>query len=104
MRTSSYVIGLTFLAASLGCSLIPGLPAQAQGSATLLLVSCEAGAKIDGTTAAQVMKLIKAAGYTDVMDLNKGCDNVWHGSAVDKDGVRGNILVTPEGKVLPEGN
>jgi len=104
MRLMSYCLGLTLLAATLGCATLAGLPAKAQASATLALADCEVGAKIDGTTAEQVKKRIEAAGYTDVRDLKKGCDNVWHGSAVNKDGVQGNVLVTPQGQVLPEGN
>jgi hypothetical protein len=77
---------------------------QAQTALPLVLASCEAGAKIDGTTAEQTRKRIEAAGYTQVKDLNKGCDNVWHGTAVDKDGNPGNVMVTPQGQVMPEGN
>src|SRR5262245_2741270 len=91
------------LALSLGGqALLP--PAMAQSAAVIQVAGCEAGTKIDGTTAAQTKKKIEAAGYTQVKDLQKGCDNVWHGTAVNKDGVGGNVMVTPQGEVMPEGN
>ncbi|HVI90114.1 MAG TPA: hypothetical protein VM659_17550 [Dongiaceae bacterium] len=79
-------------------------PAMAQSVAVIQVAGCEAGTKIDGTTAEQTKKRIEAAGYTQVKDLQKGCDNVWHGTAVNKDGVGGNVMVTPQGQVMPEGN
>ena len=78
--------------------------AMAQSAAVIQVAGCEAGTKIDGTTAEQTKKRIEAAGYTQVKDLQKGCDNVWHGTAVNKDGVGGNVMVTPQGQVMPEGN
>lgn len=80
------------------------LPAASEAASIIQLASCEAGVKIDGTTAEQAKKRIEAAGYTQVKDLSKGCDNVWHGNAVNKDGVAGNVMVTPQGEVMPEGN
>jgi|GEM_PF-1189859 len=79
-------------------------PAMAQSASVIQVAGCEAGTKIDGTTAEQTKKKIEAAGYTQVKDLQKGCDNVWHGTAVNKDGVGGNVMVTPQGEVMPEGN
>lgn len=85
------------------------LPAQAQNiqfssPARIQLAACEAGDRVDGTTAAETRKKIEAAGYRQVRDLVKGCDNFWHASAVSKDGVQGNVLVTPTGEVWPDGN
>src|SRR5262249_46632468 len=57
--------------------------------ATLFMVAsgpawagCMAGERIDGTTADQAKRKIEAAGFTDVRDLSKGCDNYWHGEAM----------------------
>lgn len=79
-------------------------PAMAQTASVIQLAGCDAGDKIDKTTVEQTKKRVEAAGYTQVKDLKKGCDNVWHGTAVNKDGVGGNVMVTPQGEVMPEGN
>ena len=96
----------------IGFSLAMAMTSQAfaagsvdMGASKLVQIAgCEAGTKIDGTTAAQTKKRIEAAGYTQVRDLTKACDNVWHGSAVNKDGTPGNVMVTADGQVMPEGN
>jgi len=101
MLKSAIHLGLA-LALSVGSQV--SFAAGSQAAAPILLADCEAGVKIDGTTVEQTKKRIEAAGYTQVKDLKKGCDNVWHGTAVNKDGVGGNVMVTPQGEVMPEGN
>jgi hypothetical protein len=64
---------------------------------------CDAGDKIDGSTAAEATKKMESAGFRLVHDLKKGCDNYWHGIAV-KDGVEGHVRLTPQGEVTREGN
>jgi len=64
---------------------------------------CPADDKIDNTTADQAKHKILAAGYTNVADLKKGCDNYWHGVAV-KDGATVDVNVSPSGEVMTEGN
>jgi hypothetical protein len=64
---------------------------------------CEAGDRIDGSTAAEAKKKIESAGFQHVRDLKKGCDNYWHGIAV-KDGVEGHVRLTPQREVTREGN
>ncbi len=65
--------------------------------------NCSATDKINGTTADDAKKRMEAAGYAQVQDLRKGCDNAWHGSAI-KDGTRVNVVWNAEGAVLTEGN
>ena len=65
--------------------------------------ACEPGTKIDKSTVADVRKEIQKAGFTDVRDLKKGCDNYWHGVAT-KDGKQAHVVVSPDGKVMPEGD
>jgi len=96
-------------AALAGCLMAPvattSLQAQTLVQAVgVQIAGCEAGTKIDGTTAAETKKKIEAAGYTQVHDLAKACDNVWHAVATNKDGATGNVMVTPQGEVMPEGN
>jgi hypothetical protein len=79
--------------------LSPAPSAQSAGK----VGGCEAGDRIDSTTAAQARKKIEAAGYPKVGDLKKGCDNSWHGTA-EKDGGRVHVVLNPQGLVLPEGD
>ncbi len=64
---------------------------------------CAPGDRVDRSTAADARKKIEAAGYRNVGNLKKGCDNAWHGVAV-KDGESVHVVLNPEGKVLPEGD
>lgn len=65
--------------------------------------ACDPGDKVDGTTADDARRKILAAGYTQVTGLTKGCDNFWHGRAV-QGGAAVNVLVSPQGKVQQEGD
>lgn len=64
---------------------------------------CHYGEVVDGTTADDAKRRIEAAGYTNVINLKKSCDNFWHGRA-SMNGVATNVLVTPDGRVRPEGD
>jgi hypothetical protein len=64
---------------------------------------CTANDKIDGSTAATVTKKMESAGFLQVRDLKKGCDNFWHGVAT-KDGSETHVGLTPQGQVRSEGN
>jgi len=66
------------------------------------LAACDPGTKIDGSTAADARKKMERAGYRKITELRKGCDNAWHGKA-EKDGQPVNVVLNPEGLVLPEG-
>lgn len=96
------LVSLAVVCAAFGSPLF--IAEAAQADMLRQIAGCEAGAKIDGTTAAETKKRAEAAGYSQVRDLVKACDNVWHGVAVNKDGTAGNILVTPQGEVMPDGN
>jgi hypothetical protein len=65
--------------------------------------ACEPGTKIDKSTVADARKEMQKAGYTDIHDLKKGCDNYWHGVAT-KDGKQTHVVAAPDGKVMPEGD
>jgi hypothetical protein len=65
--------------------------------------NCAPTDKIDGSTAADARKKMEAAGFTDVTQLYKGCDNVWHGQA-RANGNAVNVMVGPDGVVRQEGN
>ena len=64
---------------------------------------CAPGEKIDSSTADQARKKIEAAGFREVRDLKKSCDNYWHGRAM-KDGAPVRIVLSPRGQVQTEGD
>jgi len=64
---------------------------------------CSASDRIDSSTAAAATKKMESAGFRQVRDLKKGCDNFWHGVAV-KDGSETHVGLTPQGQVRSEGN
>ncbi len=80
-----------------------GLFAATMAQMTPAWAACDPEDKPDKTTATDARKKIEAAGYRQVTDLKKGCDNVWHGRAV-KDGVPVAVMVTPQGQVMLETN
>lgn len=65
--------------------------------------NCTEGEVIDGSTAEEARAKIEAAGYADVVIVSKGCDNFWHATAI-KDGMAGNVVLSPDGLVMPDGN
>ena len=65
--------------------------------------ACEAGDQVDNTTAAMAKKRAESAGYSQVRMERKGCDNVWHGTAM-KGGASLRVAVMPSGEVAPEGD
>jgi hypothetical protein len=65
--------------------------------------ACLPGDRVDGSTAAQAKERMQAAGYSNVRDLKKGCDNYWHGIAV-KNGADVHVVLAPQGQVMTEGD
>ncbi|MCA3263402.1 MAG: hypothetical protein ING44_15765 [Telmatospirillum sp.] len=86
---------LLLFSAALAGGVFAGVPQAA--------AACDAGTKIDGSTAATATKMIKIADYKDVKGLKKGCDSFWHATA-SKDGVVRKISLSPQGIVTVEGN
>ena len=77
-----------------------GLAAPTLG-AGVAYAGCTHGERIDGSTASDAQRKIKAAGYTNVTDLTKGCDNFWHGTAMQNGRTLG-VVLSPEGQVMVE--
>ena len=83
---------------------VPPAAAQTQTlSPTQMRNNCAPEDKIDGSTLPQAKRKMEAAGYTQVKDLRKGCDNYWHGSAM-KNGSEVYIVLSPAGQVMQEGD
>ena len=55
----------------------------------------------EGTTRLEATERILAQGYSEISQLSRGCDNVWHALAF-AEGDPVNVLVTPRGDVLTE--
>ena len=54
-----------------------------------------------GTSRLEATERILAHGYSEISQLSRGCDNVWHALAF-AEGDPVNVLVTPQGDVLTE--
>ena len=61
------------------------------------------GATLDKTTTMDARKDMEKAGYSQIKDLHKGCDNFWHGMAM-KGGSSVHLALSPQGKVMTETN
>ena len=90
-------------AAMLAAALMIAPPVFGPVSLTAARAACEPGEKVDATTAAQAKKRAESAGYSEVHMEHKGCDSVWHGTAM-KDGAAVHLAVLPSGEVQPEGD
>jgi hypothetical protein len=62
---------------------------------------CEAGERVDSSTAADATRKLQAQGYRNARDLKKGCDNFWYGYAT-KDGQEQHVSVSPSGEILQQ--
>lgn len=83
--------------------LVAVLVMLAAGPLPAARAACDPSDRIDRTTADDARRKIEAAGFRNVSGLSKGCDNYWHGRAV-QGGAPVNVLVSPEGKVQIEGD
>ncbi len=63
--------------------------------------ACDKGDVIDRSTANDAKKKFEAAGYTQLRDFKKGCDNYWHAIG-NKGGVTVRVVVSPQGEVITE--
>jgi hypothetical protein len=92
-------IGAAVLAASL--MIVPAILGPT--SFTAAHAACDAGDRINATTAEMAKKRAIGAGYAQVRMEHKGCDNVWHGFGM-KSGTAMRVAISPSGEVMPEGD
>ena len=60
---------------------------------------CPASTTFDSTTPEQAREEIAAAGYWNITDLRKNCDNTWQASAM-RDGIESEVLVSADDQVV----
>jgi hypothetical protein len=98
-------MGMPGWAVAIFCAVLAGGPAAAQDSSGPAIPGpgCHFGEVVDGSTADDARRKIEAAGFADVYDLKKSCDNFWHGRAT-LGGRAVNVVLTPGGKVMLESN
>jgi hypothetical protein len=65
--------------------------------------ACGPGDRINSSTATQAKAEMQKAGFRDIHDLKKGCDNDWHGTAT-KNGQETHVVATADGNVMREGD
>lgn len=101
MRWSMVTSGWSAVLAS---AALLGSAAMAQDAAPAPPVpgpGCHFGEVVDGSTADDARSKIEAAGFAEVRDLKKSCDNFWHGKAM-LSGRAVNVVLSPGGKVMLE--
>lgn len=90
-------------AALFGASLVVPATVGVAAFSAPAYAACDPGTRIDGSTVADARSEMQKAGYSDIHDLKKGCDNYWHGIAMH-DGSETHVVATPKGKVMTEGD
>ncbi len=63
--------------------------------------ACEPDEKLDKTTVDTTRQLLTKAGYKNIHDFRRGCDNTWHVKAT-KDNTEQNVVVLPDGTITTE--
>ena len=102
--TVSLAAALTFALAGVASADMNYLSSQNQfprSSWTQVSNNCEFGEAIDGSSATDAKRWIESAGFQNVRDLRKGCDNMWHARA-SAYGQDVNVALTPDGQVIRE--
>lgn len=93
-KSAGIAAGAVFLAIAVGST--PPLVKHA-------IAECEPGVRLDSTTADDAKRKMMAAGFQNLHDFRKGCDNVWHAQGT-KDGKPVNVVVLVTGRVMVEGD
>jgi hypothetical protein len=65
--------------------------------------ACDKGVRVDKTTVEETRQKLERAGYRNLRDWKKGCDNSWHATGM-KGGKRVNVALLPDGHVVKEGD
>ena len=75
----------------------------ASARTNLVWAACESGVRVDKTTVEDTRKKLEKAGYKNIRNWRKGCDNTWHATAI-KNGAPVSVALLPDGHVVKEGD
>ncbi len=95
--------GVIAVAALAMLAFIPHAPIVGGAQAAQLQNNCEPGDHIDASTIATARQKFESAGYGQLHDFMKGCDNYWHAHGM-KNGSPVNVVLSPKGDVMTEGD
>jgi hypothetical protein len=82
---------------------VPHAPIIGSTRAAQLTNNCEPSDHIDRSTIDTTKQKFHAAHYSHLHDITKGCDNYWHAHGM-KHGNKVNIVLSPHGKIMTEGD
>jgi Peptidase propeptide and YPEB domain len=95
--------GVITVAALAMLALVSQSPVIGGAQAAQMTNNCDPSDHIDGSTAAMAKQKFEAAGYSQLHDFAKGCDNYWHAQGM-KNGNPVNVVLSPQGDVMTEGD
>ena len=91
------------LAVALAALALTPAPFSGSAQAQQMTNNCDPGDHLDNSTIPTARQKFQAAGYTNLHDFMKGCDNFWHAKGM-KDGNPVNVVLSPDGNVMTEGD
>ena len=95
--------GFTIMATLAAVTFVSHAPLIGGARAAQLTNNCDPSDHIDRSTIVTATKKFWAKGYSHLYDLTKGCDNYWHAHGM-KHGNKVNIVLSPRGKIITEGD
>jgi len=96
-------ISVIAVAALVMLAIAPNAPIVGSATAQQMSNNCDPSDHLDGSTMAMAKQKFAAAGYAQLHDFVKGCDNYWHAHGM-KDGSPVNVVLSPQGDVMTEGD
>jgi hypothetical protein len=95
--------GLVAVVALVALAFVPRAQIIGSAGAAQLTNNCDPSDHIDSSTIDTAKQRFHAARYTHLHDITKGCDNYWHAHGM-KHGNNVNVVLSPHGKVMTEGD
>ena len=96
-------LGFMVMATLAALTFVSQAPLIGGARAAQLTNNCDPSDHIDRSTIVTATKKFWAKGYSHLHDFTKGCDNYWHAHGM-KHGNNVNIVLSPHGKVMTEGD
>jgi hypothetical protein len=99
MKNSGFIVMATIVV----LAIVPHAPIISGARAAQLTNNCDPSDHIDRSTIDTAKQKFHAAHYTHLHVITKGCDNYWHAHGM-RHGNKVNIVLSPHGKVMTEGD